>query len=184
MTALMAGVVAVVIYIYYSNSIADVYHELNASFGWFAYTPSDQSFAQILGVAGVGLIIVALTTFAIAGSAQRAVGADAATREALGLTPGATRLATGFQYAVPLAIGVAVGWAVGLFITMWLLPSATSDRFGEPLALVDVIQASLSTVLPVLVVIACGLVTAAIVGVTLALTTRTGAPVKQLQHSS
>lgn len=184
MTALMAGVVAVVIYIYYSNSIADVYHELNASFGWFAYTPSDQSFAQILGVAGVGLVIVALTTFAIAGSAQRAVGADAATREALGLTPGATRLATGFQYAVPLAIGVAVGWAVGLFITMWLLPSATSDMFGEPLALVDVIQASLSTVLPVLVVIACGLVTAAIVGVTLALTTRTGAPVKQLQHSS
>jgi len=185
MASLIAGVVAVVVYIYYSSSVADSYGQINASFGWFSYTPTARfPFAHILGTTGAGLVIVALTTFAIAGSAQRAVGADAATREALGLTPGATRLAAGFQYGVPLAIGVAVGWGIGLFLAAWVLPGQTTDMFGNSLSTVEIMNAWFSTSLPVLVVVGCGLFTAGIVGTVLALTTRTGAPVKQLQHAS
>jgi hypothetical protein len=186
MTALMAGVVLVVTYAYLSSyAQRALFSEGGTGLDWLGYVPSSQNtFAQILGVTAAGLLVVALTTLAIAGSAGRSVGADAATREALGLTPGASRLAAGFQFGAPLAIGVVAGWAIGQFVALWISSGIVTDRFGNSLSPTEQVGGWVSTTLPVLVVVICGFATAVIVGTMIALTTRTGAPVKQLQHAS
>lgn len=128
--------------------------------------------------------IVALITIAIWAANHRSSAADAATREALGLTKASSRLAAGVGYALPLLAGIVTGWCLAAFVYAWAIPGVASLDSSEALTSSQKFDAVVSAAWPVLLVLAAGVLTAAIGAVAVSLTTsRAETPIRQLQDT-
>ncbi|WP_430868177.1 FtsX-like permease family protein [Demequina aurantiaca] len=129
-------------------------------------------------------VIVALITIAIWAAYHRSSAADAATREALGLTKVSNCIAAGVGYALPLLAGIVAGWCLGVFAFAWFVPGLTNLDVSDPLDLSERLGAVASSLWPVALVLLAGAATVAIGAVAVSLSTsRAATPIRQLQET-